>query len=293
MAYLKVLNMVETAAAAGLLDPTIPCERLNKWQQDAEHSLLEQLDEVERVKAEDFLARARAAAKTHWDNLAGAGGHGKPRVPRADATYMGADEHAPRMPMDEASLDGPEEDAGSGFSPQHLQRELCKLQDCTRLRHLEETLRKQGNWAQLERLRELRHPEVSHRWLWHLDSKRGGVLPQCDYILNVQKRLGARILNDQVECKICGACLDPSLEHSEVCAIAEATKGHYACVRAVVEGLKVADPGLKTEPRGLTNTQARPADIFTNAAVPGRCAALDVCITSLNAGGAGNDAAEP
>jgi hypothetical protein len=56
--------------------------------------------------------------------------------------------------------------------------------------------------------------------------------------------------------------------------------------------LKVADPGVTTEPRGLTSTQARPADILTNAAVPGRCAALDVCIASPNAAAARGDAAE-
>jgi hypothetical protein len=138
----------------------------------------------------------------------------------------------------------------------------------------------------------LRHPEGSHRWLWHLNSSSGGVLTQCDYILNVQKRLGARILEAEVACSICGAGLDPNLEHSEVCATAEATKGHYACVRVLVDGLKVADAGVTTEPRGLTSTQARPADILTNAAVPGRCAALDVCVASPNAAAARGDAAE-
>ena len=39
---------------------------------------------------------------------------------------------------------------------------------------------------------------------------------------------------------------------------------------AVVCGLKLADPGITTEPRGLTASQPRPADIFTAAAVSGR-----------------------
>ena len=164
--------------------------------------------------------------------------------------------------------------------------------DCSRLRRLEQRLRDQGNWEQLDRLRELRHPEVSHRWLWHLDSVKGSVLSQCDYVFNVQQRLGARIFEAEISCGICGVPLHPDLEHSEVCAIAEATKGHYACVRAAVDGLKMADPGVQTETRGLTNTQARPADIYTIAAVPGRRAALDVCIASPNAVAARGDAAE-
>jgi len=63
-------------------------------------------------------------------------------------------------------------------------------------------------------------------------------------------------------------------------------------VRAVVAGLRVADPAVTTEPRGLTSTQARPADIFTSAAVPGRRAALDDCIASPDAAAAGADAVE-
>ena len=59
----------------------------------------------------------------------------------------------------------------------------------------------------------------------------------------------------------------------------QATRGHYTCVHAVVCGMKLADPGITTEPRRLTASQSRPADIFTTAAVPGRSAALDVCVS--------------
>jgi len=62
-------------------------------------------------------------------------------------------------------------------------------------------------------------------------------------------------------------------------------------VRAVVDGLKLADPAVTTEPRGLTSTSSRPADILTIAAVPGRSAALDVCVASPNASIARGDAA--
>ena len=34
------------------------------------------------------------------------------------------------------------------------------------------------------------------------------------------------------------------------------TRGHYACVHAVVCGLKLAGPGITTEPRGLTALQS-------------------------------------
>ncbi|CAK0905100.1 unnamed protein product, partial [Prorocentrum cordatum] len=153
-------------------------------------------------------------------------------------------------------------------------------------------LRRQCNWPQLDRLRELRHKDVSHDWLWHLDPLAGAVLAECDYVPNVVKRLGGRCYEATGPCRICGAPLDPQLEHSEVCPTAEATRGHYACVHALVDGLRLADAAVTTEPRGLTSTQARPADIFTAAAVPGRSAALDVCIGSPNAANAQGDAAE-
>ena len=63
-------------------------------------------------------------------------------------------------------------------------------------------------------------------------------------------------------------------------------------VHAFIGGLRLADAGVTTEPRGLTSTQARPADMFTVAAVPGRRAALDVCVASSNAAAAAGDAAE-
>ena len=140
-------------------------------------------------------------------------------------------------------------------------------------------------------MKDLRHPEMSHSWLWHLDATKGSVLAEADYIIGVQKRLGARVYEEAAECRLCGVPLDPKLRHSELCSTAEATRGHYACVRALVSGLRLADPGVTTEPRGLTDTMARPADIFTNAAVPGRGAALDVCIASPSAAAASGDAA--
>ena len=117
------------------------------------------------------------------------------------------------------------------------------------------------------------------------------MLCQADYVLNVQKSLGARVLTTEVKCRVCGTPLDGCLEHAETCAQAEATKGHYAVVRAVADGLRMVDPGVALEVRGLADTNARPADIYTTAAVPGRRAALDICICSPNAASAGSDAA--
>ena len=83
--------------------------------------------------------------------------------------------------------------------------------------------------------------------------------------------------------------LGPQLEHAETCSNAEATREQHACVHAVVCGMKLADPSITGETRVLTASQSR-ADIFSTAAVPGRNAALDVCVPSSVAAAARGDA---
>lgn len=63
-------------------------------------------------------------------------------------------------------------------------------------------------------------------------------------------------------------------------------------MRALVDGFRLAEPAVTTEARGWTSTQARPADILTNAVVPACSAAMDVCIASPNAAVAQGDVAE-
>ena len=88
---------------------------------------------------------------------------------------------------------------------------------------------------------------------------------------------------------MCGSILHSQLERGGTCSTAKATRGHYACVHVVVGGLKLADPGITTEPRGLEKTQSRPPDFFFTV-VPGRSAALDVCVASSNAAARGDAA---
>ena len=130
------------------------------------------------------------------------------------------------------------------------------------------------------RIEDLCHAQVCHKWLYHLDACAGSVLTPHDYLTNVQKRLGNRVWVGGGQCRCCGSFLDPQLEHAEACSTAEATREHYACVHAVVCALKLADPRITTEPGGLAAWQSRPADMFTTAPVPGRSAALDVCVAS-------------
>ena len=97
--------------------------------------------------------------------------------------------------------------------------------------------------------------------------RTGGVLTPHDY--NLETGHG----QDSGECPLCGLFLDPLLEHGETCSTAEATRGHSACVHAVVCGSKLADPGITTGPSGLTALQSRPADplLSQNAVRPWVC----------------------
>ena len=76
------------------------------------------------------------------------------------------------------------------------------------------------------------------------------------------------------QCRCCGSFLDPQLEHAETCSTAEATRVHNACVHAVVCGMNLADPGITTEPRGLTASQSKPLKFSPLQLSP------DVCVAS-------------
>ena len=86
------------------------------------------------------------------------------------------------------------------MTSQHVQRELSKLLDCTNLRTLEAALASTCNWSQLKRLKELRHPETSHAWLWHINPQEGSVMTEVNYVAAVQKRLGAKVIEAECHC---------------------------------------------------------------------------------------------
>ena len=140
------------------------------------------------------------------------------------------------------------------IAPQ-LQAQLSRLTDRTRPRRPKSTLHSKGAWQKTCATR-----PVSHKWLCHLDA--------FDNITNVQKRLGNSAWTGFGECRLCGSFLDPQSEHGEACRTAEATRGH-----------------LRMRSRcGMR--------FFFCSAVPGRSAALDVCVASSNAAAAQGDAAQ-
>ena len=138
------------------------------------------------MHAEDFLRRAHAGAEATWSRIVGGSGNPSPVIPRVlfegTAQTMGEDGQEDGVEISPAGR-------RVRTTGVHLQKELSSLRDRTRSRELETTLELQGNWPQLDRVRELQHLEVSHRWLSHLDTRNGSVLAAADFVINVQKRV--------------------------------------------------------------------------------------------------------
>ena len=156
-----------------------------------------------------------------------------------------------------------------------LEAQLSRLSDRSRVRRLKNTLVAKGAWRQVARIEDMFLSPLL--WLSLLQACSGSVLAPHDFFINVQKRWGDRAYTGEGGCRLCGAFFDLQLEDGEFCSTAGATRGHHAYIHTILGGLKLADPGVTTEPRGLTETQSRPADLFTAAAVLGRSAAPDVC----------------
>ena len=139
----------------------------------------------------------------------------------------------------------------SRLSAPQLQAQLSRLTDRSRLRRLKVSLLSKGAWQQVTRIEDLCHAQVSQKWLYHLDACAGSVLTPNDNITYVLKRLGNRVW---VGWQTVPLLPFPSWTHSwniaETCSNADATRGHNACVHAVVCGMELADPDITAGPRG-------------------------------------------
>ena len=182
-------------------------------------------------------------------------------------------------------------------TPEHqgLQQRLCAVVDDLRVDELSERMEASHRWGDKRRLHELRDPSVSHDWLWAINPAYGSHVPDEDYVTCVRLRLGAPIIDDAVVCHRCGAAiLDRACSHALCCSLGEATKGHNKVRDDILRVVHIADSTAETEVQGLIPDapSLRPADIFTEAAVPGCQAAMDIGITSPDSTGAGDDCCE-
>ena len=129
-----------------------------------------------------------------------------------------------------------------------------------------------------------------HTWLWALGSKKQRRLPHEEYVIAVRLRLGASVIDADVQCQLCGSPVDRRCIHALTCAIGEATRGHTKVRDSVMDLALKADPAAETEPMALTSRPGlRPADVLCSAAIRGSLAALDVGVTMPTAADGGVD----
>eukprot|EP00973_Karenia_brevis_P019551 2682380-Karenia_brevis.AAC.1 len=294
MARPKVAMIGQALQKAGLMPGQNLIDQFDDTTAGAVEAFRSLLDEPESQQLDGFLSKAADTAAAQWLSAVGEGPAEQltstPRMlwndPLANIDEeVGGQRDEQIGGRNSNLLDGSlrqDPDADGTAIPDrfltisHLQRELSLLVDNTQARRLIEHHRAARNHEDLRRLQEIRDTGVSHEWLWSLNPEDGTLLNSADYTLAVQNRLGAEIVGDDALCQVCGTPMNATASHAKCCAPAESTIGHYSVVRAVADGLRLADPSLATEVRGLVETStARPADIFTKAAVPGRDAALD------------------
>ena len=173
-----------------------------------------------------------------------------------------------------------------------IQKLITAATDTCLRESLYQDLENSGRWEDLRRLRELADKDVDHTWLWHLSKHHGPILSSQEFVEAVRARLGAAGPSELTPCARCGQIFDSAGSHASCCAIAEATKGHYAVSRLVHEAALMCDPSADTEVCGLIpGTDLRPADVLTTAL--GNCmTAIDVCVASPHAQNAGDDCTE-
>ena len=89
----------------------------------------------------------------------------------------------------------------------------------------------------------------------------GAVL--AEFLEVVRIRLGAAGPTDPTPCARCGvSLLDSAGSHAVCCGISEATRGHYAVSKLVLQAAQQCDPGAEAEVAGLIpGTALRPADV--------------------------------
>lgn len=71
-------------------------------------------------------------------------------------------------------------------------------------------------------------------------------MAENDWLSCVGSRLGVEIVDvGAAGCRLCGEPLDAACNHALCCAQAESTRGHYAVVSAVVDGMMIAEPSTR------------------------------------------------
>ena len=299
-AWPLVREMAEACETAGLLRAEDLMWELEQARLQAQEQVRAQLEDVHKPCLDAFVRQVAERASTDWQLLRAGSAGAREAAPRAGRQAQGQQQEGSMAAAEWASLSSghlrsePNDYGGMPnprvSSSQHVQRELTLLVESAALARLLARLELEDDRS-ARRVNELLHPQTCHDWLWKINPRDGSRLAEEDFLLALGSRLGAtQVAGTDAKCAKCGEALDSAAAHSTCCAPAESTRGHYAVVSALADGMALADPSLRTEVRGLVSSGERPADILTTGALPGVRTAVDVTVAAPDALHAGTDA---
>ena len=268
----KVRELCNALSTAGLTEPGLLLNHLLTKIHTLQATLTAQLDQTEAAQLPDLIQQITKRTQQEWDSIR----HGTPITapqPTSPWQRLSLDHHE----NGQTAFTDPEDESPCTTSKaQHL---LCQLTDNTRARLLYTDMQEQEATDDIERINELRRPQVHHQWTQHIDPTQGAVLPPDIYRDAIRHRLGCQFLPEATTCHCCGKLLDVQCVHAGCCATSEATRGHYAVVRAITAVAKTIDPTTSRE-ETYGDARLRPGDVITNAVLDGRNMAIDVGVTS-------------
>ena len=277
--------LVELLAHELIAAGMIPGEFLSLYEQQTSSTFdrfVARLSEEGRSRAAQGMSEALSAARDRLKEM-----QGHTRIERPDGDITSA--NALVFPA------GAEDPEYGSLENQGLQHIFASILDDERMDSLSEHLLATEQWESARRIHELRDPSVSHGWLWALNPAHGALIKNSLFLICIRLRVGFHFLDEPMLCPKCNnAVLDRACAHALCCANAESTKGHNRIRDSLLQLVSLADGSATTEVPDLIPSapRLRPADIFTQAAVPGCQAALDVGVMSPDATGAGNDCCE-
>ena len=126
MAAPAVGSMAEAATRAGLLRSGTLEASLDVRLSAVRRAYLDDLDELEKVKAEDFISRVTVASAEAWQQVVAGAQGGQLQTPRADTTYAGIGEHAPAALFDDGVRGRADVGPRGVVCPQLMCRKSCR-----------------------------------------------------------------------------------------------------------------------------------------------------------------------
>ena len=270
---------------AGSLPAKLQASLFAVWDMEVATALTAWQDELgagtSAVAVQMLAAGASRARRRAWQ-MAG-------EVPSGGAPASLSREHLELSVLSPVGAEDPECPASAFYN---LQTQLCDLASGAMFASVRaQYAAREDGWPDVRMLDDLSDRATDHTWMWLFAASGGPRISKSDFCTAVRLRIGADVVPPEHVCACCGEVMGADGKHALRCAPGESTRGHYSVTSVVHVLASLSDPASCAEPRGLVPSRPalRPADVLTSAAFS-HLAALDVCVASPDAEGAGTDA---